>query len=64
MEEQSIVPVYMLTGFIESGKTTMLQSMLADQDFTAGEKTLIISCEEGIEELDELLLKQANAVLV
>ena len=64
MIEQSIIPVYMLTGFIESGKTTMLQSMLADPDFTAGEKTLIISCEEGIEELDELLLKQANAVLV
>ncbi len=64
MREQSIIPVYMLTGFIESGKTTMLQSMLADPDFTAGEKTLIISCEEGIEELDELLLKRANAVLV
>ena len=47
MSEQEFIPVYMLTGFLESGKTTMIKSMLADEGFSSGQKTLIICCEEG-----------------
>ena len=64
MKEQTIIPVYMLTGFIESGKTTMIRSMLTDEGFSSGQKTLIICCEEGIEEYDPDLLKKANAFCV
>ena len=64
MKEQRIVPVYMITGFIESGKTTMIQSMLTDEGFTDGQKTLIICCEEGENELDPMLLQRTNCVLV
>ena len=64
MREQSIVPVYMLTGFIESGKTTMIRSMLTDEGFSDGQRTLILCGEEGIEEYDDALLKKANAALV
>ena len=61
---QRIVGVYIVTGFIESGKTTLIHSMLEDEGFTRGEKTLIISCEEGIEEYNEELLKKKNCTLI
>lgn len=61
---QKIVGVYIVTGFIESGKTTLIHSMLEDKGFSRGEKTLIISCEEGIVEYDEDLLKENNCTLV
>ena len=64
MREQTIVPVYMLTGFIESGKTTMIQNMLTDEGFSSGQATLILSFEEGVEELDEDFLKEHNCTLV
>ncbi len=64
MREQRMVPVYMITGFIESGKTTMIQSMLTDEGFTDGQKTLILCCEEGETELDPKLLQRTNCVLV
>lgn len=46
------IPVYLFTGFLEGGKTHMIQESLQDQRFNSGEKTLIIMCEEGIEELE------------
>jgi len=46
------IPVYLFTGFLEGGKTTIIQESLNDQNFNSGEKTLILMCEEGIEELD------------
>lgn len=46
------IPVYLFTGFLESGKTTFIQGTLEDERFNRGEKTLIMLCEEGIEEYD------------
>ncbi len=46
------MPVYLFTGFLEGGKTTIIQESLNDQNFNSGEKTLVLMCEEGIEELD------------
>lgn len=46
------IPVYLFTGFLEGGKTHIIQESMCDERFNTGEKTLIISCEEGIEELD------------
>ena len=56
-------PVYLITGFLESGKTSLIKSMLEDENFSSGERTLILQCEEGIEELDKTVLRKANAVL-
>ncbi len=56
-------PVYLITGFLESGKTSLIKSMLEDDNFSAGERTLILQCEEGEEELDKVTLRKANAVL-
>ena len=44
------VPVYLFTGFLESGKTKFIQETLEDKRFCNGERTLLIVCEEGEEE--------------
>ena len=46
------IPVYLFTGFLEGGKTHIIQESMEDKRFNSGEKTLIIQCEEGIDELD------------
>lgn len=56
--------VYIVTGFLESGKTRFMQEMLSDEGFSEGERTLLLVCEEGEEEYDEALLKKCNTVLV
>ena len=58
MNNQEFIPVYLITGFLESGKTTLINSMLQDEDFTrrstgGKQKTLVIVCEEGMEEYEE-----------
>lgn len=44
------IPVYLFIGFLEGGKTHMIQESMEDERFNSGEKTMIICCEEGIEE--------------
>ena len=46
------IPVYLFTGFLEGGKTHMIQESLESEQFNAGDKTLIIQCEEGVDDLD------------
>ena len=46
------IPVYLFTGFLESGKTRFIQETLEDPEFDKGECTLVIQCEEGEEEID------------
>ena len=41
------IPVYLFTGFLESGKTTFIQGTLEDERFNSGEKTLLLVCEEN-----------------
>ena len=58
------VPIYLFTGFLESGKTSLIKETLLDPGFGQEEKTLILACEEGIEEYDEAFLQQTNSVVV
>ena len=44
------MPVYLFTGFLESGKTRFIQETLEDKRFCNKEKTLLLVCEEGEEE--------------
>lgn len=44
------IPVYAFTGFLDSGKTKFIQDTLCDTRFNAGERTLLLICEEGEEE--------------
>lgn len=56
--------VYIVTGFLESGKTKFMQEMLTDDGFSEGERTLLLVCEEGEEEYDPEMLKKCNTVMV
>ena len=58
------VPVNIVTGCLESGKTKFVSEMLADDGFSEGERTLLICCEEGEEEYDPKLLRKSNTVKV
>ena len=57
------VPIYLITGFLESGKTTFLNFTLQQDYFSIDGKTLLILCEEGEEEYDKEKLKLANTVV-
>ena len=48
----SDIPVYLFTGFLESGKTKFIQETLEDKRFHKNERTLVLVCEEGVEEYD------------
>ena len=52
MFEKRPTPVYLFTGFLDSGKTRFINESLQNPDFTAGKSTLVIVCEEGEEEYD------------
>lgn len=57
------VPVYLFTGFLEGGKTHMIQESMESEQFNTGEKTLIIQCEEGLDELDVSCFSGKNVYL-
>ena len=56
------VPIYLVTGFLESGKTTFLDFTLQQEYFAIDGKTLLILCEEGEEEydMDKLKLRRSD----
>lgn len=57
------IPVYMFTGFLESGKTTFIKQTLIGQNFNEGDRALLIVCEEGVEEYDAAELAAHNIML-
>ena len=61
MEE---IPVYLFTGFMDSGKTSLIRQTLLEENFGDGAKTLLIVCEDGDEEYDEEELKEANTKML
>lgn len=52
--------VYIIYGFLESGKTQFINFTVSQDYFKQDEPTLIIQCEEGVEEYDEAELKALN----
>ena len=56
-------PVYMINGFLESGKTEFITFTLAQPYFRSKGTTLIILCEEGEIEYEEELLQKTNSVV-
>ncbi len=61
---QDFITVYLITGFLESGKTTLINNMLQDEDFSRNQKTLIICCEEGMEEYDMDAIAKGDTTIV
>ena len=56
-------PVYIINGFLESGKTEFIVYTLAQPYFQLRGKTLLLLCEEGEVEYDEKLLKDSKTIL-
>ena len=57
------IPVYLFTGFLESGKTQFIAETLKDGQFKDGNKTLYIICEEGIEEIPQPVLDENRFIV-
>ena len=57
------IPVYVFTGFLDSGKTKFIQETLEDPRFNAGERTLLLVFEEGEEEYDFSMYPHQNVYL-
>ena len=55
-------PVYLINGFLESGKTSFIRFTLQQPYFQIKGTTLLLLCEEGEEEYDDKLLKQSNTI--
>ena len=57
------IPVYLFTGFLESGKTKFIQGFLEDERFQSKDNTLLLVCEEGVEEYDSSKFKVDNVFI-
>lgn len=57
------IPIYLITGFLESGKTTFINFTVAQDYFQIDEPTLLITTEEGEVEYNEKELLKYNTVL-
>ena len=55
------IPVFLFNGLLESGKTAFISQMLKKPVFEDGNKTVVICCEEGVEEYDTKLLEKMQS---
>ena len=57
------IPVYLVTGFLDAGKTDFINGILED-GFAKKDKTLLLCCEEGENEYNEKALRNVTVVTV
>lgn len=62
--EDDMMPLFLINGFLEAGKTQFLQFTMEQDYFQTEGKTLLIVCEEGDTEYDEELLKRTRTAVV
>ena len=55
------IPVYLIAGFLEGGKTNFINGILED-GFAREDETLLLCCEEGIEEYNPRFLRNVTVV--
>ncbi|MCD7801663.1 MAG: TIGR03943 family protein [Clostridiales bacterium] len=58
--QQQPIPVYLICGFLDAGKTNFIAPMLSNEEFTQDERTLLLITEEGEEEYDPQALTYYN----
>ncbi len=59
-----MIPVFMINGFLESGKSEFIVYTLGQPYFATKGRTLLIVCEEGEVEYDKKLLKKSRTDMV
>ena len=57
------IPVYLFSGFMDSGKSSLIRETLIEGEFSQQGKTLLILCEDGEVEFEEEELARVNTVL-
>lgn len=58
------LPVYLFTGFLESGKSTLIQDTISDPNFQINERTLLLLCEDGEVEYDSTVMANYHTDVV
>ena len=58
-----VIPVFVVTGFLDSGKTTLVRETLMEQEWIEPGRTLLICCEEGEIPYTEEYLQEKDMVL-
>ncbi|MCI8559869.1 MAG: hypothetical protein HFH03_01910 [Dorea sp.] len=61
---QAPIPVFVVTGFLDSGKTTLVKETLMEQEWIEPGLTLLIRCEEGEEEYEREYLDNNDMLLL
>ena len=64
MIDDEIMPVFLINGFLEAGKTEFLSFTMEQEYFQTEGKTLLIVCEEGDTEYEQELLKDSRTSVV
>lgn len=64
MIDDDVMPLFLINGFLEAGKTQFLQFTMEQEYFQAEGKTLLIVCEEGDTEYDPDLLSRTRTSVV
>lgn len=54
MANERVVPLFVVNGFLESGKTSFISEVILTDPRLEKERVLVIVCEEGIEEYEDL----------
>lgn len=62
--EQKHVPIFLVAGFLEGGKTSFVKEIFNDPNFTKGEKIALFVCENGIEEYEKSFLTENKVTLI
>lgn len=63
-EEEYQIPIFLINGQLDSGKTRFIQDTIAMGQFAEAKNKLLIVCEEGEEEYSEKLLKDNGVDMV
>lgn len=59
-----VTPLFICTGFFDSGKTTLVKDTLMEQEWIEDGRTLLIVCEEGEVEYSQEYLRKKNIVML
>ena len=62
-KKEDRIPVYLINGFLESGKTEFITFTISQPYFKSKGKTLLLVCEEGEIDYDAGLLKQTKTFM-
>ena len=58
------IPIFIINGFLDSGKTTFIVDAIEKDGFAKKGRTLVIQCEEGEIEISQEFVDKYNTTLI